>query len=207
MADVTLQNKYYTICGQWSASIYYGTEASITIGALPAWISGSIDTVNKVLSLDFDSDGVTAGTYTYDVGDFDIIVNVYDSCTQSIPACCTDSVDVRWINREGGWQNMQFDKIRGYQLRQSGSITFKNDLTTKYQRIGDVFNAERLKIDVFTRDQYDYLIGLKYSIQAFINGQPILIDTESFPKYDQDTRIYEVGFTFIHAEQLNVQGQ
>jgi len=80
-------------------------------------------------------------------------------------------------------------------------------LTTFYSDIGTVHNGERLKVDVKTKEEYDYLIGLKYSIQAYANGLPILIDQESFPKYDHLTRVYDIGFSFIYAKELSIQKQ
>lgn len=207
MADVTLTNKTFEICGQWSASLYYGSEVSINIATLPAWISGSLDTVNKVVSLDFDPTGITAGTYTYDLTAFTITVNVYDSCFTSLPACCTNSVEVRWLNRFGGWQNMQFDYVRGFDVRVEGARTFKTNDVVRYQSMGTVYEGERLAIDVLNRSQYDYLIGIKYAIQAFIGSVPIKIDQASFPKYDQNTRIYEIAFTFIYGEEVHIQRQ
>lgn len=204
--DVTLQDKYFYICNTWEAGIYYDT-ATIDISGLPAWITGSLDLPNTVLNLEFDATGVTADTYTYDLGDFSIIVTVLAACSESLPACCTDSVNVSWLNRQGGWQNMQFDKVHGYDIRSGGAQIFTNDLTTKYSSVGIVHEGERLKIDVLDRDTYDYLISLKYAVQAFVDGVPILIDLESFPRYDHNTRIYEIGFSFIWAKQLSIQGQ
>lgn len=204
--DINLTTRYYEICELWSDAIYYDT-ATVTIGALPAWITGTLDLANTVMNLEFDPDGVTAGTYTYDMGDFNIVVTVKAACSTDLPACCTDAVQVRWLNREGGWQNMYFDRVRKYEIRAGGAQTFKNDLTVKYSSMGSVFEGERLKIDVLTKAQYDYLIGLKYSIQAFIGTDPILIDQESFPKYERSTRIYEIGFSFIYAKEKSIQGQ
>jgi len=34
-----------------------------------------------------------------------------------------------------------------------------------------------------------------------------LIDQESFPKYDQLTRVYDIGFSFIYAKELSIQKQ
>ena len=203
---VTLPTKYYQICTTWTASVYYGS-ASINIAGLPAWIVGTLDTVNKVVFFEFDTDGVTAGTYTYDLTAFTIVVEVQATCFNTLDACCENSVEVIWLNRQGGWQNMQFDWVRSRELRAGGAQVFKNDLTTYYSDMGTVHNGERLKIDVKTKEEYDYLIGLKYSIQAYANGLPILIDQESFPKYDHLTRVYDIGFSFIYAKELSIQKQ
>jgi len=203
---VTLPTKYYEICSQWSASVYYGS-ATINIASLPAWIVGTLDTVNKVVSFEFDADGVTAGTYTYDLTAFTIVVEVQSVCYNTLDACCESAVEVKWLNRQGGWQNMQFDWVRSREVRAGGAQTFKSDLTTFYSDMGTVHNGERLKIDLKTKEEFDYLVGLKYSVQAYANGLPILIDQESFPKYNHLTRVYELGFSFIYAKELSIQKQ
>ena len=204
--DINLTTRYYEICELWSDAIYYDT-ATVTTAALPAWITGTLDLPNTVMNLEFDPTGVTAGTYTYDMADLNIVVTVKAACSTDMEACCTNAVNVQWLNREGGWQNMYFARVHGYDLRAAGSQTFTNGITVKYQSKGKVFEGERLKIAVKNRAEYDYLIGLKYSIQAFVDGVEILIDEESFPKYDENTRVYEIGFSFIWAKEKVVQGQ
>jgi len=102
---------------------------------------------------------------------------------------------------------MQFDYVRGFDVRVEGARTFKTNDVVRYQSMGTVYEGERLAIDVLNRSQYDYLIGIKYAIQAFIGSVPIKIDQASFPKYDQNTRIYEIAFTFIYGEEVHIQRQ
>ena len=203
---VRLQTKYFYICSQWSATIYYGS-ATINIATLPAWITGTLDTVNKTVSLEFDVTGVTAGTYTYDITAFTMVVEVQASCYTSMSACCTDAVNLTWLNRQGGWQNRYFDRVHGYELQQAGGTTFINDDTVYQQSVGKVYDGERIKIAVKNRDEYNYLLSLKYSAQAYVDGVPVLIQKESFPKYDQNTTVYEIGCSFIWAKELTVQRQ
>ena len=203
---VRLQTKYFYICSQWSATIYYGS-ATINIATLPAWITGTLDTVNKVVSLEFDATGVTVGSYTYDLTAFSIVVTVQATCYTSMSACCTDAVNLTWLNRQGGWQNRYFDRVHGYDLQAAGAKTFIQDTTVKFQSVGKVYEGERIKIAVRNRDEYNYLVSLKYCLQAYVDGVPVLIQQESFPKYNENTTIYEIGCSFIWAKERTVQGQ
>ena len=45
--------------------------------------------------------------------------------------------------------------------------------------------GERIKIAVRNRDEYNYLVSLKYCLQAYVDGVPVLIQQESFPKYNE----------------------
>lgn len=203
---VRLQTKYFYVCSTWSASVYYGS-ATINIASLPAWITGSLDTVNKVVSLEFDATGVTVGSYTYDLTAFSIVVTVQATCYTSMSACCTDAVNLTWLNRQGGWQNRYFDRVHGYDLQAAGAKTYINDDTVYYQSVGKVYEGERIKIAVRNRDEYNYLVSLKYCLQAYVDGVPVLIQQESFPKYNENTTIYEIGCSFIWAKERTVQGQ
>lgn len=203
---VRLQTKYFYVCSTWSASVYYGS-ATINIATLPAWITGSLDTVNKVVSLEFDATGVTVGSYTYDLTAFSIVVTVQATCYTSMSACCTDAVNLTWLNRQGGWQNRYFDRVHGYDLQAAGAKTYINDDTVYYQSVGKVYEGERIKIAVRNRDEYNYLVSLKYCLQAYVDGVPVLIQQESFPKYNENTTIYEIGCSFIWAKERTVQGQ
>ena len=203
---VRLQTKYFYVCSTWSASVYYGS-ATINIASLPAWITGSLDTVNKVVSLEFDATGVTVGSYTYDLTAFSIVVTVQATCYTSMSACCTDAVNLTWLNRQGGWQNRYFDRVHGYDLQAAGAKTFIQDTTVKFQSVGKVYEGERIKIAVRNRDEYNYLVSLKYCLQAYVDGVPVLIQQESFPKYNENTTIYEIGCSFIWAKERTVQGQ
>lgn len=206
--DVTLQNKYFylPVTTTWTAAIFFDT-ATINIASLPAWITGIVDGANGLLYLEFDTTGVSAGTYTYNLTAFSIVVTVRPVASEEMPACCTDAVEVKWLNREGGWQNMLFAHVKDNEIRQSGAQTYINDLTVKYSSKGRIYDGARLAVDVFNQSQYDYLIGIKSSIQAFIDGEPILIDQESFPTYSKDTRIFEFSFNFIYAKEKLYQTQ
>ena len=57
--------------------------------------------------------------------------------------------------------------------------------------------GERIKIAVRNRDEYNYLVSLKYCLQAYVDGVPVLIQQESFPKHNENTTIYEIGCSFI----------
>ena len=203
---VRLQTKYFYVCSTWSASVYYGS-ATINIASLPAWITGSLDTVNKVVSLEFDATGVTVGSYTYDLTAFSIVVTVQATCYTSMSACCTDAVNLTWLNRQGGWQNRYFDRVHGYELQQAGGTTFINDDTVYQQSVGKVYDGERIKIAVKNRDEYNYLLSLKYLPQAYVDGVPVLIQKESFPKYDQTPLFTKSGAVSFGLKELTVQRQ
>lgn len=218
-----LTDKYITVeiqspSSYWVTVIPYDT-ATISIPTLPAWITATDDGTNKILTLEFEP--TVASETSYDFGDFTVYVSVVSTTTMfpSIEACCTDSLNIGWFNRLGGWQNWNFACKRMYQIEGENSKTFVNDITLKYSDINDVFQAVEVMADVFNRKQLDYISTLSYSIQAYLFNSatsefdiPILIDRKSVTKYDK----YGLGekqfpfpfqFRFIYAKKLLIQTQ
>ena len=137
---VRLQTKYFYVCSTWSASVYYGS-ATINVPVYPHGLRG-MDTV-MVVSLEFDATGVTVGSYTYDLTAFSIVVTVQATCYTSMSACCTDAVNLTWLNRQGGWQNRYFDRVHGYDLQAAGAKTYINDDTVYYQSVEKVYEGRK----------------------------------------------------------------
>lgn len=218
-----LTDKYITVeiqspSSYWVTVIPYDT-ATISIPTLPAWITATDDGTNKILTLEFEP--TVASETSYDFDAFTVYVSVVSTTTMfpSIEACCTDSLNIGWFNRLGGWQNWNFACKRMYQIEGENSKTFVNDITLKYSDINDVFQAVEVMADVFNRKQLDYISTLSYSIQAYLFNSatsefdiPILIDRKSVTKYDK----YGLGekqfpfpfqFRFIYAKKLLIQTQ
>ena len=218
-----LTDKYITVelqspASAWTTVIPYDT-ATISVPTVPAWITVTNDTTNKILTLEFDPS--STGSFSYDFGAFMVYVEVISTANffTEIESCCTDSLNITWLNRLGGWQNWNFACKRMFQIEGSAAKTFVNDITVKYSDINDVFQAVEVMADVFNRKQLDYIATLSYSIQAFLYNSdtqefdiPILIDRKSFTKYDkyglnQQQFPFPFTFRFIYAKKLLIQTQ
>ena len=225
MSKYLLTDKYVSIqletpTGYWVTTIPYDTE-TISIPTVPAWISIVNDTVSKILTITFTP--TAAGSYgAYDFTAFDLYVSVVANTSfyTTIDACCTgEPLNIAWLNRLGGWQNFNFNFKRSYEIRGGQAKTFVNDLTTKYADVNDVYNAIDVDAEMLNRNQINYVSTLLYSVQAFLYNSdtaafdiPILIDRQSFTKYDrygitQMQFPFPFQFSFIFAKKLLIQTQ
>lgn len=204
--------------GFWVTVIPYDTE-TISIPSVPAWIAIVNDTGDKTLTITFTP--TAAGSFgAYAFTAFNLYVVVTASFYLSQSNCCTgEPMNIAWLNRLGGWQNFSFNCSRTYEIDGASAKTFVNDLTIKYSDINDVYDAVAVDADLANRTEINLVATLKYAVQAFLYNTdtlewdiPILIDRDSFPKYDryglkQMQFPFNFTFRFIYATKLLIQTQ
>lgn len=150
---------------------------------------------------------------------YKIVINVVNTDFDVYANCCETEANphrnIAWYNIQGGWQNYIFTGVKTFRVEVGGNKQFKtNQLVTKHQRIEGVFDAELITAGDIPKAHVDYISGLRYSIQAFLYNTvtqtwdiPILIDLESFVKYQTRDKFFDVKLKFIYAEEILVQTQ
>ncbi len=129
--------------------------------------------------------------------------------------CCNDKIfNVAWMDSLG-WRNYIFTGVRTYKVEAGNNKTYKNSLRElKYSERTDVYNAELVTSGFVEQYDVDYTASLKYSVQAFLWNAatekfdtPILIKPESFNKYKDKQKLFEISFEFIYATEKLIQSQ
>jgi len=147
------------------------------------------------------------------IGDFKIIVNVLEDCTNLYSNCCTaNSVNVQWVNQAGGMQNYYFNGVQTIEVSQENAKRFidPNNIA-RYSERGQVYDGKIISTKKIPQSHVDLLDSLRYSIQAYINVDdvlfPIIIDPESYTKYKSKDKVFDVFLKFIFADPVKIQTQ
>lgn len=151
-------------------------------------------------------------TFLYEEGQATITLIVVENLFDEIDNCCSDdNVNIVWLNRQGGRGNFIFSQRKDYNVEVGKKNTYITNDIKKYAEIKNVYNGMKVYATGLTLNQIDFLDTLRYSIQAWMfknnNFIPILLDVDSFEKYNTKENMYEISLSFIFAEQLNIQRQ
>jgi hypothetical protein len=170
----------------------------------------------------------TLGTYTFVFTEgygtvtetWTIIVNVDGtSGLLSEGSCCNEDFDIACINQYGGFQNRPFQGVRTFQVRAGTAKEFKQlgsdgSLALKMSEREGVRNAYVVSSgDIGLKglnsvDQFRQAIQCwRYNSETNLYDIPILIQRESYTKRKSSDHLYEVRFSFVDAEEINVQSQ
>lgn len=194
----------------------------------PSWFDWVINDAlgfDALVAFSFTAPNIPATFEIFFVSHFDhsqgykIIINVQSDDFDVYSNCCETEANphrnIAWYNIQGGWQNYIFTGIKTFRVEVGGNKQFKtNQLVSKHQRIEGVFNGEIITAGDIPKSHVDYIDGLRYSIQAFLYNSitqtwdiPILIDLETFTKYETRDKFFDVRLKFIYAEEILVQTQ
>ncbi len=215
---IRVENNKTTQVSFGTDGLFPNGEQLINNSTLPAWITNNtIGSYTQFWSLSPTS----TGTYYYNAsaylrntyqGDAAITVVVVDSLYEEIDNCCSDqNVNIVWLNRQGGRGNFIFTQRRDFKVNIGDKKTYITKDIKRYSEINKVYNATTVYATGLSLNQIDFLDTLRYSIQAwvFVNEVfiPIILDVESFDKYNTKENMYDISITFNYAEQLNIQRQ
>jgi hypothetical protein len=198
--------------------LYPNGEEIIISSTLPAWITNN--TINsRTQTWDITAPSVNTYYYYGNVylrnefkGSATITLQVVESLFEEIDNCCSDeNINIVWLNRQGGRGNFIFTQRRDYKVNIGDKKTYITKDIKRYSEINKVYNAVTVYATGLSLNQIDFLDTLRYSIQAwvFVNEIfiPIILDVESFDKYNTKENMYDISITFNYAEQLNIQRQ
>ena len=190
----------------------------IISSTLPAWITNN--TINsRTQTWDITAPSVNTYYYYGNVylrnefkGAATITLQVVESLFEEVDNCCSDeNINIVWLNRQGGRGNFIFTQRRDFKVNIGDKKTYITKDIKRYSEINKVYNAVTVYATGLSLNQIDFLDTLRYSIQAwvFINEVfiPIILDVESFDKYNTKENMYDISITFNYAEQLNIQRQ
>lgn len=198
--------------------LYPNGEEIIISSTLPAWITNN--TINsRTQTWDITAPSVNTYYYYGNVylrnefkGSATITLQVVESLFEEVDNCCSDeNINIVWLNRQGGRGNFIFTQRRDFKVNIGDKKTYITKDIKRYSEINKVYNAVTVYATGLSLNQIDFLDTLRYSIQAwvFINEVfiPIILDVESFDKYNTKENMYDISITFNYAEQLNIQRQ
>jgi len=198
--------------------LYPNGEEIIISSTLPAWITNN--TINsRTQTWDITAPSVNTYYYYGNVylrnefkGSATITLQVVESLFEEVDNCCSDeNINIVWLNRQGGRGNFIFTQRRDYKVNIGDKKTYITKDIKRYSEINKVYNAVTVYATGLSLNQIDFLDTLRYSIQAwvFVNEVfiPIILDVESFDKYNTKENMYDISITFNYAEQLNIQRQ
>lgn len=197
-------------------------KIKVKVNNNPAWFIENTD-INGY-STYFEITAPANGTYTYPLVEvWNVATNTFiEFATLTIIAadtfndidiCCDTQHNIVWFNRQGGWQNYIFTQRVDTEVEVGKATTFINNGIVKYSDRGRVYNAVTLYATGITKTEIDYLDTLRYSIQAYefdkdtLTFIPILVESNSFNKYNTKENMYEVNISFKYATQLDIQKQ
>jgi hypothetical protein len=198
--------------------LYPNGEEIIISSTLPAWIINN--TINsRTQTWDITAPSVNTYYYYGNVylrnefkGSATITLQIVESLFEEVDNCCSDeNINIVWLNRQGGRGNFIFTQRRDFKVNIGDKKTYITKDIKRYSEINKVYNAVTVYATGLSLNQIDFLDTLRYSIQAwvFINEVfiPIILDVESFDKYNTKENMYDISITFNYAEQLNIQRQ
>lgn len=202
------------------AILYPFNRIKVT-SSLPAWF---VDNTTFGYSTTWEITPPINGVYTYNVeaylldeptlvGTGVITINVADKF-ENVDNCCSDeNVNIVWINRQGGRGNFIFTQRKDFEVKVGKDSTFITNDIIKRSEIKGVYDGKVVYCTGLTKTMVDFLDTLRYSIQAWQFNESdntfteILLDINSFSKYNTKENMYEVVISFIYAKQLNIQSQ
>lgn len=216
---ITLTELQLTTVG---LNVLYPSNRVKVTSTLPAWFVDYTD-VNDY-STYWEITPPLQGTFTYNVdvyfedeptlvGTGVITLNVADVYNEVDNCCSDENVNIVWFNRQGGWQNYIFTQRKNFGVEVGQAKTFINNGIVKYSDRGRVYNNKQVYAKGISLTEIDYLDTLRYGIQAYefnpttLEFKPILVDSNSFEKYNTKENMYEVVISYKYATQLDVQKQ
>lgn len=188
-----------------------------SVPTLPSWVTAYVSGASDLIVITIDNPS-TAGIYgPYDFGAFDVEIVVNENCFESVDPCC-DGLErnIAFLNRWGGWQNWIFDGVTTFETQHRGNEkTFaRSDNVVRYHDTGDVFDGEIVTTRDIGRNHVDLIVEMAMSIQAYLYNSntgafdiPILIERQSFTKYETRTNFFTINIRFIYATRKNYQIQ
>lgn len=236
--------KKYTTCNTLSQVFTEEVDASL-LGVLTTynglWVSDGVydtppfdfaeildPTLSYIVSWDLNPIGLyPTGTYPLSItgsdgNEYFIIVEVTSAC--EIPTYtldCCNSINIVWLNREGGRENFIFTGRRQiFEVEEGEAIEFKtSNLTRKNAQIENIYNAVIVNTGDIPKEHLVKLASLRSSIQAWVYTElpgyidfserfsPILIDRESIIINDTREKIIQRSVRFIVAKEVVTQSQ
>lgn len=205
---------------------YYSWWAEV-VGSLPAGVSElqDADTSSTVgFFIDYSALATGINTVTIEgfeqestgdsLGEFTLVFEK-NSCTTEVEVCCaTGYVSLAWLSINGGIKQWPFPGVREFNIKVGEANTFKDSsYQVKYSERKNVYTGKRVTSDSITQEQVDFLDDLRYSIQAWEINQDtkvrtaILLDNESFRKYESREKFFDVSIQYVIAQQILVQTQ
>lgn len=221
---MSLYNKTITIPEQVInqidiANLYPFNRIKVT-SLLPVWFVNNTDVGGY--STYFEITPPLDGTYTYNVDVYlideptkagtAIITITVEDILNNIEICCTDPINIVWLNRQGGRANYIFTQRKDFKVDIGKSPTFISNGIIKYSERRGVYDGLVVYATGLSQDEVDYLDTLRYAIQAWRFNtdntfSPILLDSTGFTKYNTKENMYEVVISFIYATELFIQKQ
>ena len=219
--DASLLGVLTTYNGLWVSDGVYDTP--------PFDFAEILDpTLSYIVSWDLNLIGLyPTGTYPLSItgndgNEYFIIVEVTAAC--EIPTYtldCCNSLNIVWLNREGGYENFIFTGRRQiYEVTEGESIEFKtSNLTRKNAQIENIYNAVVVNTGDIPKEHLVKLASLRSSIQAWVYLElpgyidfterlsPILLDRESIIINDTREKIIQRSVRFIVAKEVVTQSQ
>ncbi len=204
-----------------AALLWDYSKVKVKVNGEPAWLLETTDVNGYTTYLTITAPA--NGTYTYQIEawntatktfiEFATLTIIAEETFNDIDICCDTQHNIVWFNRQGGWQNYIFTQRVNTEVEVGKATTFINNGIVKYSDRGRVYNAVTLYATGITKTEIDYLDTLRYGIQAyeFIQATetfvPILVEPNSFNKYNTKENMYEVNISFKYATQLDIQKQ
>jgi hypothetical protein len=220
-----------------------GAIGSLVIDpALPSWITLETSPSDTVLltiitsddSLTGDYDGsdysgtdyltggpnAIVGCYSFEFSDGVDLLFTLEICIyplqKSNGLCPANTVNIAWVNREGGWSSYVFDGRKTYGKEIGTVNTYKLATELKRSTVEDVYDVVEVNINNKAKRDLIFISSLRQSIQAYLFDDntlqwsiPIFIDKDSFPIYSIPFKQVEVSdkFTFRIANEVIIQSQ
>jgi hypothetical protein len=158
-----------------------------------------------------------------DGNEYFVIVEVIAACElPTYELSCCNSLNIVWVNREGGFENYIFTgKNKVFEIESGDEITFKNsDLQRKYAEKKSIYRALQIGTGRIPKAHSVKIESLRNSIQAWLYDEalppyidfserliPIYIDFDSFTVLDTSVKGYEANIRFLIAKELVIQSQ
>ena len=190
---------------------------------LPAWITKTLSGGFVGFILKLNVTPTTIGTYTYNFSTnltspplptHQLILEVVDSLTTPLTECYnSNDIIIIWINREGGRSSYIFNQRKDFGGNIGDSKTFDNNGIVKYFYKGKNFTNKVVYKTGISNNEVDLIESLRYSVQAWEYNPvtdvstPILIDPNSYVKYNSKIKFNEISLKYRIAEYKEIQNQ
>lgn len=219
--DNSLLGKLVTYNGLWVSDGVYTTPPFDFAEILDPTLSFIVSWNLQLLGL------YPIGTYPLSISGSDgneyfIIVEVVAACDlPTYTLDCCNSINIVWLNREGGFENYIFTGRRQiFEVEEGEAIEFKtSNLTRKNAQIENIYNAVVVNTGDIPKEHLIKLASLRSSIQAWVYTElvgyidfterltPILIDRQSIIVNDTREKIIQRSVRFIVAKEVVTQSQ
>jgi hypothetical protein len=134
-----------------------------------------------------------------------------------------EPIYLTWLNNLGGYEYFFFAAKNGYQVDIEETGTTKKNILPQWPKsygttadtiLKQTHRIARNKIVMrsqhLTRNQLDVLTGIRTSplVQIVVsrnNKRTVLVDSDSFNKYDEKDDLYSLQFTMIYTDEIPSQ--